>query len=121
MNDFIQRLRDRPLYQRHLIVWIGSLILFSGISWVWLYQVGNQLASLASPKTVIAQEEVKQGESTSYVVRMQEFFDAAKEGSASLFSFFSRQEKKIDTPAPIREGNELNEFLNEKGFEPFPE
>lgn len=121
MTDFIERLRALPHYQKHLIVWGGSIVIFLGISWIWVGQIGNQLASLTPPGTVIAQEESEEEESTSYVIRIQELFDSAKKGTASLFSLFQGENEEEDTQSPIREGNELNEFLNQKGFEPFPE
>lgn len=121
MYHFIQRLRERPLYQRHLFVWIASVILFLSISWIWVNQIGNQLASLAPAGSVITQEKIQEEDSASYVVRIQELVDSVKDGTASLFSLFRRAKEERDVPSSLKEGDELTKFLREKGFEPFPE
>jgi len=124
---FIERLRERPLHERHLIMWAGSIALFLLIFWIWLFQLEHQLASLspatqfASPASPAPQTAAKlQGKEDSS--QLGQLFESMKEGTASLFSLF-QSSSGTSEPLPQnvksapREGSELDQFLN---YQPFP-
>lgn len=126
-SSFVERLRERPLRERHLIMWAGSLALFLLIFWIWLFQLEYQLASLsattqfASPASPAPPTPAKlQGNEGPS--QLGQLFESVKEGTASLFSLF-QSSSSTSEPLPQnvksapRQGDELDQFLN---YQPFP-
>jgi hypothetical protein len=115
LTHIVHQLRQRPLHQRHMILWAGSLIIFVMIFWLWLFQVKTHIASFSNVTQVAqaTEQEQQEIEGASFFAGL---FDVVREGSASLFSLFEGEQE----PAVpfIQEGNELDQFLP---YEPFPQ
>lgn len=121
-QNFIDRLRSRPLHQRHLMLWIGSFLIFAIIFWLWVVQLKVRIAGMfesAGGRRIVKVVEEKQLASAPSFI--SGFFDNMKNGAASAVSLFYQKKQstleKNAPPAKIKEGDELNTFLK---YEPFP-
>jgi len=127
--SWINRIRSLPLFQRHLIMWGGSLLLFSMVAWLWLAQVKAQLASLNSttpfalstpaPVSVAA---VKKPVASSGPA--DEFVASLKNIGNAFFSLFGHTapspspSPEQSLPATVGQSDELNQHLP---YQPFPD
>lgn len=120
-QPFIERLRALPLHQRHLILWIGSFLIFAVIFSLWVMQLKVRMAgifeSVGGRRVVIAAKEENPASSSSL---LGGFFDSLKNGAASAISLFYQKEQSTNeksVPPRVKEGNELNRFFE---YQPFP-
>ena len=121
-KNFIDRLRQRPLHQRYLILWTGSFVLFGLIFAFWLFQLKVKLASIGlTPLNesigVRSEKQVTLGTGKeSEKGRLGEFYEVLEDASASFFSLFQKEKEK-GLPSK-KEGDELDQFLP---YQPFPQ
>lgn len=127
MPSFIQNLRSRPLHQRHLILWLGSIVLFMLVFFLWTIQIKAKLASLGGIETgAQIQRETRITKKPSPpafggAAKGQEqiggFFETLKSFWITLFDIGKREdgEKPLNQK---KEGDELDQFLK---YEPYPE
>lgn len=115
-QSFIDRLRARPLHHRHLILWVGSFLIFGVIAWLWVLQLKVRLADMTGFERtrVVSALPAQSSEEAS-----GGFVGVLKKAGASFLSLFGREEEK-EPPKPqrIKEGDELDTFLEE--YKPFP-
>lgn len=123
-QSFLERLRARPVGQRYIIVWCASITLFVLVFWLWLYQVKSQLASL-TPLDVVGTSVIADNAPTNQnegiLSQLAQMAGSMQSVGASVFSFIGDQlstAPKEPDPVPVRQGNELDQFLD---YQPFPD